>query len=149
MQDEDFSAFANLSPFELKDKLISVATTESQKVMLNAGRGNPNWLADEPRHLRLRRLYCAPQRFEQLIELLNLRVCLGQFGLQIGGIELGDKIGGRDTKRGGQVKQGDDRWIAQAALQIADILLGKTGRLGKALLGKALILPQLGEVQSH
>ncbi|WP_419907594.1 bifunctional aspartate transaminase/aspartate 4-decarboxylase [Hoeflea sp.] len=54
MQDEDFSEFAELSPFELKDKLIAVAKTESQKVMLNAGRGNPNFLATQPRHAFLR-----------------------------------------------------------------------------------------------
>ncbi|XXF77449.1 bifunctional aspartate transaminase/aspartate 4-decarboxylase [Myxococcaceae bacterium GXIMD 01537] len=41
-----------LSPFELKDKLIELAD-ESVKtraaVMLNAGRGNPNWVATTPR----------------------------------------------------------------------------------------------------
>lgn len=41
-----------LSPFELKDKLIELATESEQKSnaqMLNAGRGNPNWLATTPR----------------------------------------------------------------------------------------------------
>ncbi len=41
-----------LSPFELKDKLISLAednTRKSTAQMLNAGRGNPNWNAAEPR----------------------------------------------------------------------------------------------------
>jgi aspartate 4-decarboxylase len=41
-----------LSPFELKDKLISLAkahTRKSTSLMLNAGRGNPNWIATEPR----------------------------------------------------------------------------------------------------
>lgn len=41
-----------LSPFELKDSLISLAS-ERQKgqatTMLNAGRGNPNWIATTPR----------------------------------------------------------------------------------------------------
>src|SRR6478735_6651473 len=41
-----------LSPFELKDQLIDIAE-ESIKtraaVMLNAGRGNPNWIATTPR----------------------------------------------------------------------------------------------------
>lgn len=41
-----------LSPFELKDRLIALAD-ESDKtraaVMLNAGRGNPNWVATTPR----------------------------------------------------------------------------------------------------
>lgn len=41
-----------LSPFELKDNLIKLASDEqkrSTKTMLNAGRGNPNWTATTPR----------------------------------------------------------------------------------------------------
>lgn len=38
-----------LSPFELKNKLISMAQTHREKIMLNAGRGNPNWVAIAPR----------------------------------------------------------------------------------------------------
>lgn len=41
-----------LSPFELKDKLISLATDHEMKgveIFLNAGRGNPNWTASTPR----------------------------------------------------------------------------------------------------
>jgi aspartate 4-decarboxylase len=41
-----------LSPFELKDKLISLADEserESDAQMLNAGRGNPNWICTTPR----------------------------------------------------------------------------------------------------
>src|SRR5689334_11595234 len=51
----DFSrGFEALSPFELKDKLIAYATDFSQqksatKTFLNAGRGNPNWIATVPR----------------------------------------------------------------------------------------------------
>ena len=45
-------ALLKLSPFELKDKLISLAA-ESERTsdaqMLNAGRGNPNWLCTTPR----------------------------------------------------------------------------------------------------
>lgn len=42
----------HLSPFELKDNLISLATDQQKKptrTMLNAGRGNPNWTATIPR----------------------------------------------------------------------------------------------------
>src|SRR5258705_11338376 len=44
--------FETLSPFEIKDELIKLAkktsrTTES--AFLNAGRGNPNWIATKPR----------------------------------------------------------------------------------------------------
>ncbi|WP_019243344.1 MULTISPECIES: aspartate 4-decarboxylase [Bacillus] len=41
-----------LSPFELKDELISMAKQSEKKgvrVLLNAGRGNPNWTAATPR----------------------------------------------------------------------------------------------------
>ncbi|MEO7938493.1 MAG: bifunctional aspartate transaminase/aspartate 4-decarboxylase [Burkholderiaceae bacterium] len=48
-QPQDFSQFANLSPFELKDELISKASSDAQRLMLNAGRGNPNFLATLPR----------------------------------------------------------------------------------------------------
>ncbi len=41
-----------LSPFELKDKLITLASDQARagaRAMLNAGRGNPNWIATTPR----------------------------------------------------------------------------------------------------
>src|SRR5690606_29318625 len=41
--------FAKLSPFELKDELIKLASSKAGMVMLNAGRGNPNFLATLPR----------------------------------------------------------------------------------------------------
>src|SRR5215216_5883878 len=44
--------YSKLSPFELKDKLIEMAdesTKTRAAVMLNAGRGNPNWIATTPR----------------------------------------------------------------------------------------------------
>jgi aspartate 4-decarboxylase len=45
-------ALLQLSPFELKDKLMALASEtekEAQVPMLNAGRGNPNWLCTTPR----------------------------------------------------------------------------------------------------
>jgi aspartate 4-decarboxylase len=44
--------YDKLSPFEIKDKLISLAKEHARKAaaaMLNAGRGNPNWVATTPR----------------------------------------------------------------------------------------------------
>src|ERR1043165_5176286 len=41
-----------LSPFELKDFLITLAkekAAENPALFLNAGRGNPNWIATTPR----------------------------------------------------------------------------------------------------
>lgn len=49
---EQEKQFEKLSPFELKDKLIELAKESSRKsarAMLNAGRGNPNWIATTPR----------------------------------------------------------------------------------------------------
>jgi aspartate 4-decarboxylase len=45
-------ALLKLSPFELKDKLISLAQTGTRRItaqFLNAGRGNPNWVCTAPR----------------------------------------------------------------------------------------------------
>jgi aspartate 4-decarboxylase len=44
--------FENLSPFEIKDELIKLAkgvSRRTQSAFLNAGRGNPNWVATTPR----------------------------------------------------------------------------------------------------
>lgn len=50
MSKRDTSKLASLSPFELKDELIKLAGSVSNRLMLNAGRGNPNFLATVPRH---------------------------------------------------------------------------------------------------
>jgi len=45
-------SFETLSPFEIKDELIKLArntSRKSQSAFLNAGRGNPNWIATTPR----------------------------------------------------------------------------------------------------
>jgi aspartate 4-decarboxylase len=49
MLDRNFKQYAALSPFELKDQLIATASSDAQRLMLNAGRGNPNFLATLPR----------------------------------------------------------------------------------------------------
>ena len=44
--------YETLSPFEVKDELIKIArrtTSKSNLAFLNAGRGNPNWVATKPR----------------------------------------------------------------------------------------------------
>jgi aspartate 4-decarboxylase len=50
MKTVDYSKFAKLSPFELKDNLAKLASSHAERLMLNAGRGNPNFLATIPRH---------------------------------------------------------------------------------------------------
>ncbi|MCH4056015.1 MAG: hypothetical protein LKE82_07930 [Acetobacter fabarum] len=46
---DDFQKYRHLSPFELKDQLIRLASGRAQRAMLDAGRGNPNFLATLPR----------------------------------------------------------------------------------------------------
>ncbi|WP_299527746.1 bifunctional aspartate transaminase/aspartate 4-decarboxylase [uncultured Streptomyces sp.] len=56
---EEIRSFAQLSPFELKDKFMQIAQSaqsdkpgqkgKTTRAMLNAGRGNPNWVATGPR----------------------------------------------------------------------------------------------------
>ncbi len=49
MRRSEEKRYEGLSPFELKNKLISMAQTHHERMMLNAGRGNPNWVAITPR----------------------------------------------------------------------------------------------------
>jgi aspartate 4-decarboxylase len=52
MADLNLQSFEKLSPFEIKDELIKLAKKTSkttQSAFLNAGRGNPNWIATTPR----------------------------------------------------------------------------------------------------
>ncbi|MEP9375896.1 bifunctional aspartate transaminase/aspartate 4-decarboxylase [Aquabacter sp. CN5-332] len=47
-----FEPYEKLSPFEIKDKLAQLAKESAKKsalAFLNAGRGNPNWVATTPR----------------------------------------------------------------------------------------------------
>ena len=50
MSTVDYGKLAQLSPFELKDQLMRLASSQADRMMLNAGRGNPNFLATIPRH---------------------------------------------------------------------------------------------------
>jgi len=50
MELKEFSKLMQLSPFEVKNTLITQASSNPDLTMLNAGRGNPNWVATEPRH---------------------------------------------------------------------------------------------------
>ncbi|MBU0630620.1 MAG: bifunctional aspartate transaminase/aspartate 4-decarboxylase [Candidatus Margulisbacteria bacterium] len=49
MSGKEEKKYESLSPFELKNKLIAMAKERGEKTMLNAGRGNPNWVAMVPR----------------------------------------------------------------------------------------------------
>jgi aspartate 4-decarboxylase len=52
LQDMNLKQYEKLGPFEIKDFLAKVASKsalESSSSYLNAGRGNPNWVATEPR----------------------------------------------------------------------------------------------------
>lgn len=50
MQARTLSAYERMSPFEIKDELIRLAADrKGARLFLDAGRGNPNWLATAPR----------------------------------------------------------------------------------------------------
>jgi len=49
MDRDEERRYAGLSPFELKNTLVELARHRGERMMLNAGRGNPNWVALEPR----------------------------------------------------------------------------------------------------
>lgn len=51
-REEIENIYGKISPFEFKNKLISLAEDNKEKsahILLDAGRGNPNWTAAEPR----------------------------------------------------------------------------------------------------
>lgn len=50
MERSDLDRLSRLSPFELRNSLIALAASHAERMMLNAGRGNPNFLAAAPRH---------------------------------------------------------------------------------------------------
>lgn len=49
MERSEERRYEGLSPFELKNKLVELAKHRGERMMLNAGRGNPNWVALAPR----------------------------------------------------------------------------------------------------
>lgn len=80
MQKGGTHRYAGLSPFELKNKLVELAKHRGERMMLNAGRGNPNWVALEPRAALVR---------------------LGEFALaEARQVSLGVDLGGLPRKAG-------------------------------------------------
>jgi aspartate 4-decarboxylase len=71
MLKKDYSQYAGLSPFELKDALMNLATSTTDRIMLNAGRGNPNFLATLPRHAFLQLGAFALDEAERSYSYLN------------------------------------------------------------------------------
>ena len=60
-----------ISPFEFKDRLLEVARTHADRIMLNAGRGNPNFLAVAPRRAFLQLGEFALQEAERSYSYLS------------------------------------------------------------------------------
>ncbi len=85
MAKQSDEADIRLSPFELKDKLIALASRAPERILLNAGRGDPNFLATLPRRAFLRLLEFALQEAERSYSYLN-----SQFGglPEVAGIDL-------------------------------------------------------------
>lgn len=49
MKRKDEDRLSQLSPFEVKNILIELASSKHDRHLINAGRGNPNWVATVPR----------------------------------------------------------------------------------------------------
>jgi len=80
MERSEERRYEGLSPFELKNKLVELAKHRGERMMLNAGRGNPNWIALEPRAAYFR---------------------LGEFAVaEARRVALGPDFGGLPKKRG-------------------------------------------------
>ena len=60
-----------LSPFEFKDQLLELAGSHADRMMLNAGRGNPNFLAIAPRRAFLQLSEFALQEAERSYSYLH------------------------------------------------------------------------------
>ncbi len=63
--------YESLSPFEFKDKLLKIASSHAMRIMLNAGRGNPNFLATAPRRAFLQIGDFSLQEAERSYSYLN------------------------------------------------------------------------------
>ncbi len=61
----------SLSPFEFKDQLLELASSHADRMMLNAGRGNPNFLAIAPRRAFLQLSEFALQEAERSYSYLH------------------------------------------------------------------------------
>ncbi|GHS95076.1 aminotransferase [Synergistales bacterium] len=77
MAEMNLGDVSKLSPFELKDKLIEVARDSKGSLMLNAGRGNPNFLSTVPREAFFEWGHFALQEAERSFSYLT--VGLGGF----------------------------------------------------------------------
>ena len=99
--------FESLGPFEIKNELISLAKESSrttQSAFLNAGRGNPNWIATEPR---------------------DSFFLLGQFALTESRrvMDVKPGLGGMPQEKG--IASRLDAWLAKHGDMLGADLLGK------------------------
>ncbi len=72
MRIKEEKKYEHLSPFELKNKLIQMAGEKSVRTMLNAGRGNPNWVATTARQAFFQMGMFAIEESKRIVELFGL-----------------------------------------------------------------------------
>ena len=90
MTRQEEKLYEGLSPFEIKNKLIAMASSDSEKKMLNAGRGNPNWVALEPRYAFFELGHFAVAESERHL----IRPCSGAHKGNSADIIVGDQVAG-------------------------------------------------------
>lgn len=104
-----------LSPFEIKNELIALAQSHSERMMLNAGRGNPNFLATIPRHAFNRLADFAMSEAERAYSYLHS---------SLGGIPQKEGIVGRFDSYYQHNKEKAGTELLQSALAYANDILG-------------------------
>lgn len=67
----DYVQYANLSPFELKDNLIKQVQSHTDRIMLNAFRGNSKFIAAQSRQYFFQLGFFASAEFEISYYYLN------------------------------------------------------------------------------
>jgi aspartate 4-decarboxylase len=104
-----------LSPLELKDRLIGIASSDAQRLMLNAGCGNPNFVATVPRRAFLSIGEFALSEAERSYSYLDIG---------LGGLPERDGIAARFDTYAGERRADPGVVFLRAALSYAKDQLG-------------------------
>lgn len=122
MKQRDPRRSGRVSPFELKNQLVALARHRAERLWLNAGRGNPNWLALEPR-----------AAFVLLNEFALLEARAAGFGMDLGGLprkrgsaeRFSQYLAGRVDAPGSELLEGGIAYARERHGIEPDLLVGE------------------------